>query len=241
MVSLPRHIFITLPEWVNFIVVLKNKCSQQSRHYQCYCNFRHLTRLTHFNLMSNSLKIVPKKASKLTPSLSLWKLSLLEFEEICSNHVGVGWGSISKVAYVLHGEPISCFITNCSQHYAADVRGWGLGAFLRWWPPSTMWAGSSIYLWPTLGCLNNLMVFEFGIMCCILSTFHVSLQIVANISESSLLLNSFLGFALENTITKFIIFFSVTIFSPYYLQVCLLLQSVALFQSKELVEYSESL
>ena len=29
--------------------------------------------------------------------------------------------------------------------------GWGLGAFLRWWPPSAMWAGGwvlySIYVW----------------------------------------------------------------------------------------------
>ena len=31
--------------------------------------------------------------------------------------------------------------------------------------------------------------FEFGIMCCMLSTFHVSSRIVANISESSLLLS----------------------------------------------------
>ena len=31
-------------------------------------------------------------------------------------------------------------------------------------------------------------LFEFGIMCCMLSTFHVSSRIVANISESSPLL-----------------------------------------------------
>ena len=30
---------------------------------------------------------------------------------------------------------------------------------------------------------------EFGIMCCMLSTFHMSSRIVANISESSLLLS----------------------------------------------------
>ena len=30
--------------------------------------------------------------------------------------------------------------------------GWGLGAFLRWWPLSTMWAGPLIYF---RGCLNN--------------------------------------------------------------------------------------
>ena len=29
--------------------------------------------------------------------------------------------------------------------------GWGLEAFLRWWPPSTMWAGPLIFLWPSMG------------------------------------------------------------------------------------------
>ena len=29
--------------------------------------------------------------------------------------------------------------------------GWGLGAFLRWWPPSTMWVDPLIYLWPPPG------------------------------------------------------------------------------------------
>ena len=29
--------------------------------------------------------------------------------------------------------------------------GWGLGFFLRWWPPSTMWAGRLIFLWPPRG------------------------------------------------------------------------------------------
>ena len=27
------------------------------------------------------------------------------------------------------------------------VGGWGLGGFLRWWPPSTMWVGPIIFLW----------------------------------------------------------------------------------------------
>ena len=34
---------------------------------------------------------------------------------------------------------------------------------------------------------TKLYLFEFGVMCCMLSTFHVSSRIVANISESSLL------------------------------------------------------
>ena len=31
------------------------------------------------------------------------------------------------------------------------VGGWGLRAFLNWWPPSTMWAGPLIFLWPPPG------------------------------------------------------------------------------------------
>ena len=34
---------------------------------------------------------------------------------------------------------------------------------------------------------TKLYLFEFGVVCCMLSTFHVSSRIVANISESSLL------------------------------------------------------
>ena len=43
-------------------------------------------------------------------------------------------------------------------------RGWGSGAFLRWWPPSAMWAGPLIYLWPPPGYLNN-PVFSYLILC----------------------------------------------------------------------------
>ena len=91
-----------------------------------------------------------------------------------------------------------------------------------------------------------------------LSTFHVSSRIVANISESSLSsVNSSLGFAGGKHYQKllslsldlffknfaipgaFLIFFSIAIFSPYFLLVDLLLQSVTLFQSRELVRYLE--
>ena len=34
--------------------------------------------------------------------------------------------------------------------------GWGLGDFIRWWPPSTMWAGPLIYFWPPPGMSSNL-------------------------------------------------------------------------------------
>ena len=45
--------------------------------------------------------------------------------------------------------------------------------FLRWWPPSTMWVGPLIILWPPPG-MSEYQSFEFGIICCMLSTFHVS-------------------------------------------------------------------
>ena len=41
--------------------------------------------------------------------------------------------------------------------------GWGMGAFLRWWPPSIMWAGPLIFLWPPQGCLNNPFFFKLGL------------------------------------------------------------------------------
>ena len=63
--------------------------------------------------------------------------------------------------------------------------GWGLGAFLMWWPPSAMWAGPLIFLWPPPGMSEWSHHFELGIMCCMLSMFHVS-RIVANISKPSL-------------------------------------------------------
>ena len=85
-------------------------------------------------------------------------------------------------------------------------------------------------------------LFEFGIICCTLSTFHVSSWIMANWRKT----------LPENTIPIFrlvlhnfdipgcfLIFFSIAIFSPYFLLVGLLLQSVALFQSRKLVKYLE--
>ena len=40
---------------------------------------------------------------------------------------------------------------------------WGLGAFLRWWPPSTMWVGALIYFWTPPGCLNNPIFLNLGL------------------------------------------------------------------------------
>ena len=88
-------------------------------------------------------------------------------------------------------------------------------------------------------------------MSCMLSTFHVSSRIVANISESSLLISQYLfrlcwmktlpGNFYLNLFSKmllfqvaFLIFFYAAIFSPHCLLGGLLLQSVPLFQSREI-------
>ena len=65
--------------------------------------------------------------------------------------------------------------------------GCGLGTFLSWWPPSTMWVGPSIFYGHHRGCLNSPIFSNLGVMCCMLRTFYVSSQIVANISKSPLL------------------------------------------------------
>ena len=39
--------------------------------------------------------------------------------------------------------------------------GWELEAFLRWWPPSTMWAGPWVFSWPP--CLNNPIFSNLGL------------------------------------------------------------------------------
>ena len=100
---------------------------------------------------------------------------------------------------------------------------------------------------------------RFGVMCCMLSVFHVSSWMVVNIwsvGHPFSFLNSSWGLTGENITRKllslsldlffkillfqvsFFIFFSITGFSPYFLLVGLLLQYVALFQSLELVKVS---
>ena len=41
--------------------------------------------------------------------------------------------------------------------------GWGLEAFLRWWPPSTMWVYPLIFLWPPPGYLKNPIFSNLGL------------------------------------------------------------------------------
>ena len=72
---------------------------------------------------------------------------------------------------------------------SAASRGWGLGDSLRRWLPSGMWAGPLIFLLPPPGVPEWSHLLKFGVMCCMLSTFHVSSRIVANISGPSLLIS----------------------------------------------------
>ena len=66
---------------------------------------------------------------------------------------------------------------------------------------------SFIFLWPPRSHL-----FEFGFMCCMLSTFHVSSRIVANISGPSLLFSITLEALLEENITRKLLTLSLDLF-----------------------------
>ena len=74
----------------------------------------------------------------------------------------------------------TCFVSSCFDLDPGFSSWCGLGTFLSWWPPSTMWVGPSIFYGHHRGCLNNPIFSNLGVMCCILRTFHVSSQIVAN-------------------------------------------------------------
>ena len=122
--------------------------------------------------------------------------------------------------------------------------GWGLRAFLRWWPPSIMWAGPLIYFWPSPGMSANNPIFSnLGLCaaCCARFMCHHELW-PTSVSHPFSSLNSSPALLEENTTRKllllsldlffeillfrvaFPIFFSIAIFSPYFLQVVLLLQ-----------------
>ena len=123
-----------------------------------------------------------------------------------------------------------------------------LGAFVRWWPPLTMWAGPLIFFGHHRVCLNNSIFSTLGlcVACWVHSMCHHELWQTSVIHPFSFL-NSSLGLAggkhyhkitspifrlvLQNVAIPgyFPLFFSIIIFSPYFLQVGLLLQYVAHF------------
>ena len=55
-----------------------------------------------------------------------------------------------------------------------------MGAFLRWWPPSTMWVGSSTFYGYHRGCLNNPIFSNLGLCAACWAHNHVSKWIVAD-------------------------------------------------------------
>ena len=131
--------------------------------------------------------------------------------------------------------------------------GWGLGAFLSWWLPSTVWEGPLIYLWPPLGGAWIILPFRiWGLytacwvrfLCC-----HELWPTSVNHPFSSVALLAWRKTVEENFYPCFrlvlqnfaspgcfpyILFYS--FLSPYFLLVGLLLQYVALFQSRELAK-----
>ena len=149
-----------------------------------------------------------------------------------------------------------CFVLLWLHCRSPWIRGWGLGAFLRWWPPSAMWADLLIFYGHHLGCLNNPIISNLGWCAACWAHFvcHHKLW-PTSVSDPFSSLNRSLGFT-EGNITRkllslsielffkilffqvaFLIFFSIAIFSPYCLLIGLLLQYVTLFQSRKLVKY----
>ena len=116
------------------------------------------------------------------------------------------------------------------------------GAVLRWWPPSSMWAGPLIFLW-LKG--DGWIIPSFQIWDYVPHVEHISgvftnsgqhqwaiLSLEENITRKLLSLSLDLFFKILLFQVTFLIFISIAILSPYFLQVSLLLQYVALFQSE---------
>ena len=58
--------------------------------------------------------------------------------------------------------------------------------------PSTMYVGPNIVMAATGYVWIIFFFVEFGVMCCMLSTFHLSSQIITNVSEPSFLISEWL-------------------------------------------------
>ena len=126
-------------------------------------------------------------------------------------------------------------------------------AFLRWWPPSAMWAGPLSFYGHHRGCLNNPIFSNLGLCAACWAHFVCHHELwLTSASHPFTFLNSSLGLAGGKRYQKITIpifrlvlqnfpipgYFPIIIFSPCFLLVGLLLQSVTLFQSRNLVKYS---
>ena len=131
--------------------------------------------------------------------------------------------------------------------------GSGLEAFLRCWPPSSMWVGPLIFMATTGGVwiipyfqIWGYVLYVEHISCVITncgqhqwaipSLFSIAPEALLeeNITWKLLLLSLDLFFKILLFQVTFLIFFSTAVFSPYFFLVGLLLQYMALFQSREL-------
>ena len=75
----------------------------------------------------------------------------------------------------------------------------GVGAFLRWWPPSAMWAGPLIYYGRHWGCLNNPIFLNLGLCAACWAYFMCHYELwPTSMSHPFSFLNSSLGLAGRN-------------------------------------------
>ena len=83
---------------------------------------------------------------------------------------------------------------------------WALGAFLRWWPPSTLWAGLTYFYGHHRGCLNNPIFLNLGLCSAHWAHFMCHHELwPTSVSHPSSFLNSSLGLAGGNKYQKFTI------------------------------------
>ena len=118
------------------------------------------------------------------------------------------------------------------RHISFQLSGWVLGAFLGWWPPSAMWVGPLIFLWPPPGCLNNPIFSNLRLSATFWAHFlcHRELR-PTSVGHHFSFLNSSWGLTEGKHYyhVTFLIFFFIAIFSPNFFRlVCYC--SVALFQ-----------
>ena len=75
-----------------------------------------------------------------------------------------------------------------------SVGGWGLGAFLKWWPPSTIWADPLIFHGHHWGCLNNPIFQNLGLCAACWAHFMCHHELwPTSVSHPFSSLNSYLG------------------------------------------------
>ena len=95
-----------------------------------------------------------------------WRCSWSSADRRCSNYIWVinnliAYYSATYIRDLTVGQ--HWLIKPLPEPILSEQCGWGLGGFLRWWPPSTMWAGPLIYLWPPPGKSEKSHLFQLGL------------------------------------------------------------------------------